>query len=56
MAGKEQNVVSHGLNAALANAEGEQEQQQVKQLASKLNSEAGAAGQQSETTTEGNLE
>ncbi|WP_284643912.1 hypothetical protein [Paenibacillus silviterrae] len=36
MAENQQNTVQHGLNAAQANAESEQDQQQVQALASQL--------------------
>lgn len=56
MAGKEQNAVSHGLNAAQANAEDQESQQQVQELASQLNSRAGAAQTETEEASDANME
>jgi uncharacterized FlaG/YvyC family protein len=56
MAENEQNAISNGLDAAQANADDEQSQQQVEQLASQLNDEAGTSQVQTEVTNAENME
>jgi hypothetical protein len=55
MAGNEQNIVSEGLNAAKANAEDQQLQQQVEQLESQLNNQAGSTLKQTKATEDNTL-
>ncbi|MCZ8513254.1 hypothetical protein O9H85_12630 [Paenibacillus filicis] len=56
MAGNEQNIVSHGLNAANANAEDQESQQQVQELANQLNSQTGAAQTETDEAADANME